>query len=415
MLTGRQHERIEALLDDCDRYLPRGAVFIDVRRAEPARFGGRFCPFCRCCLEDTVTTGYCRSAITAGAYQALQTGEPYFFRCWVGLNSVVFPVAPAGRLEGAVEMGGFFYAGQADEDRGFVTSSLHAVRGASPVPCRQRICQVPMLSALETRGMASFVFEGLFSAGINSLDVFEDLHEKYLQQRRIAELMQDLGPHGVGETDFFALFAALDQALERGDRRRTMLLMDGFFGRVMLASSLNIEQMKAHVHLLLAFLVRESVVRHGQDLTAALGRHLLALRELERQEEVADICHWTSKRVSLFLDSVGTTGQLQQPSLSARTRVWLERNHGRRLTLRQAARQIGASASSIAQALRRDTQMSFHEHLTDIRLGESRRLLTFSDLSLAEIAYRCGFCDQSHFTRVFRTGTGVTPARFRRL
>jgi AraC-like DNA-binding protein len=33
---------------------------------------------------------------------------------------------------------------------------------------------------------------------------------------------------------------------------------------------------------------------------------------------------------------------------------------------------------------------------------------------VAEIAYRFGFKDASHFNRVFKAGFGATPARFRR-
>jgi AraC family transcriptional regulator len=36
-----------------------------------------------------------------------------------------------------------------------------------------------------------------------------------------------------------------------------------------------------------------------------------------------------------------------------------------------------------------------------------------TDYSLAEIAHRCGFYDQAHFTKVFATLFGVTPGRFR--
>ena len=35
-------------------------------------------------------------------------------------------------------------------------------------------------------------------------------------------------------------------------------------------------------------------------------------------------------------------------------------------------------------------------------------------LSPAEVAAACGFCDQSHLTRVFKARRGVTPAVFAR-
>ncbi|WP_165900357.1 AraC family transcriptional regulator [Marinobacterium mangrovicola] len=35
-------------------------------------------------------------------------------------------------------------------------------------------------------------------------------------------------------------------------------------------------------------------------------------------------------------------------------------------------------------------------------------------LKLAEIGYRCGFQDPSHFARAFKQRTGLTPSQFRK-
>jgi len=41
-------------------------------------------------------------------------------------------------------------------------------------------------------------------------------------------------------------------------------------------------------------------------------------------------------------------------------------------------------------------------------------LVCESDVPLVEVAWRVGFEDQSHFTRMFRRVGGVTPGRLRR-
>jgi AraC-like DNA-binding protein len=41
------------------------------------------------------------------------------------------------------------------------------------------------------------------------------------------------------------------------------------------------------------------------------------------------------------------------------------------------------------------------------------QLLVSSNLALAQVADRCGFADQSHFTRDFRSLTGMTPRAYR--
>lgn len=53
-----------------------------------------------------------------------------------------------------------------------------------------------------------------------------------------------------------------------------------------------------------------------------------------------------------------------------------------------------------------------HGYLTAQKLRIARQLLGQS-LSIADIACRLGFADQSHFSRVFKQNLGVSPARYR--
>ncbi|MNU07967.1 HTH-type transcriptional activator RhaS [compost metagenome] len=55
-----------------------------------------------------------------------------------------------------------------------------------------------------------------------------------------------------------------------------------------------------------------------------------------------------------------------------------------------------------------------HRYLINLRVEKARRLLEKTSMSIAEIAYECGFAHQEHLTRLFRRQTGTTPAAYRR-
>lgn len=62
------------------------------------------------------------------------------------------------------------------------------------------------------------------------------------------------------------------------------------------------------------------------------------------------------------------------------------------------------------------TGTTFVRELYAIRLGRARELLNnpqFVGLSVAEIGWRCGFCDPSHFSRRFKAYFGCSPGAFR--
>jgi AraC-like DNA-binding protein len=48
------------------------------------------------------------------------------------------------------------------------------------------------------------------------------------------------------------------------------------------------------------------------------------------------------------------------------------------------------------------------------RIESAKLIMRQGHSSLAEIAIRCGFADQSHFTRAFSRETGASPGQWRR-
>ena len=77
------------------------------------------------------------------------------------------------------------------------------------------------------------------------------------------------------------------------------------------------------------------------------------------------------------------------------------------------ASMAGMSSTQFNQRFRALFRMSPTEYLLKLRIETSRRLLTRSQGSIAEIALEAGFCDQSHFTKRFRKATGMTPRQYR--
>jgi len=72
------------------------------------------------------------------------------------------------------------------------------------------------------------------------------------------------------------------------------------------------------------------------------------------------------------------------------------------------------SRSHFARAFKRTVGVSPHRWLLLRRVDKAKMLLATPRYPLAQIAMHCGFSDQPHFTRIFKTLTGSTPACWRR-
>jgi len=78
------------------------------------------------------------------------------------------------------------------------------------------------------------------------------------------------------------------------------------------------------------------------------------------------------------------------------------------------ANACGMPVGRFVRSFREVTGLPPHRWLRSFRVDRAKQLLCGSSLSLAQIAYECGFSDQSHFTRVFTAAVRETPAAWRR-
>jgi transcriptional regulator GlxA family with amidase domain len=81
----------------------------------------------------------------------------------------------------------------------------------------------------------------------------------------------------------------------------------------------------------------------------------------------------------------------------------------------QVARSCGLSRAHFAKAFKVSIGESPHRWLVRQRLRRAGEMLERTDERISLIASSCGFADQSHLTRWFRTAMGASPAAWRRL
>jgi AraC family transcriptional regulator len=100
--------------------------------------------------------------------------------------------------------------------------------------------------------------------------------------------------------------------------------------------------------------------------------------------------------------------------------VWLRRvedllrsRFSETITLGELAEEAGVHPIYLASVFRKRFGCSVGEFVRQLRVDRAATLLAHPRTSLAEIAFLTGFADQSHFTRIFKRATGLTPAAYR--
>lgn len=84
------------------------------------------------------------------------------------------------------------------------------------------------------------------------------------------------------------------------------------------------------------------------------------------------------------------------------------------LRLAHLARELGVTEDRATHVVRQCCGHSFRTLLVESRLRTAQELLGLSSLPITEIAFSSGFGEISHFNRLFRARTGMTPSAWRR-
>ncbi|MBN1575486.1 MAG: helix-turn-helix transcriptional regulator [Chitinispirillaceae bacterium] len=83
------------------------------------------------------------------------------------------------------------------------------------------------------------------------------------------------------------------------------------------------------------------------------------------------------------------------------------------LSILSMGKSLGLPQKKIAKTMQDEFKMSFKQYLVSIRIHEAKRLLRETDRLVIDVALAVGFNSISHFNRVFKASTLVTPLEFR--
>ncbi|RUR75461.1 helix-turn-helix domain-containing protein [Chlorogloeopsis fritschii PCC 9212] len=130
----------------------------------------------------------------------------------------------------------------------------------------------------------------------------------------------------------------------------------------------------------------------------------------------------------LLIDSIKTTLAIHllrnycttQPKLSSyadglsalklqQVREYINEHLDRDIKLSEIAAITQMSQYHFLRLFKQSMGVTPHQYILQCRIDKAKYLLRHSQLSIADIAVRVGFCDQSHLTRYFKRIVGVTP------
>ena len=133
---------------------------------------------------------------------------------------------------------------------------------------------------------------------------------------------------------------------------------------------------------------------YSQQLMAGIVNHLIGMMySLERNRKLSK--------------------NQQQVDMVSRARMRIRESLESDLTIQQIAEELGVSYSNLRKLFKEHTGLSPATYQQELRLLRAKELLTTTELSIKEIAYRLNFESPDYFSAKFKAKMGIKPSDVR--
>ena len=109
------------------------------------------------------------------------------------------------------------------------------------------------------------------------------------------------------------------------------------------------------------------------------------------------------------------SSKLKKPLWVKRLREILHDNCAERYSLNDLSAELNIHPVHLSRDFSKYFYCNLGEYVRKIRIEKSLALLSNKQIPLTQIAFDCGFADQSHFARCFKALKGINPSKFRKL
>ncbi|HMM06440.1 MAG TPA: helix-turn-helix domain-containing protein [Clostridiales bacterium] len=343
----------------------------------------------------------CINLHAEGAYLAKNAGSPQSYYCPMGLLHWASPVIVDGRIEAAFIAGHAFLNQSQEEILSFKNiSGKHEKLLASYPKLKRSLLESPVINDERLQSLKNMldVIARSFTDGVISEDDFHDIREAFRKSYTCDPIYtEDISWNtlltAIRDNDNAAARKALDKVLKE------------------IRQTADPQPVRVALTQLILFIYDHSLEKEGQDFLSE--RCLNALNELERIDNIEELAVWTENSLKAMFEASALIPSLKNADMLFKAVQYIQDHYKEKFSLQDIANYVHFSAPYFSKIFKKEIGVTFTKYLTNVRIEKSKQLLKNTGVALSDIPALVGFEEQSYFTRVFRSTTGISPGKYR--
>ncbi len=205
----------------------------------------------------------------------------------------------------------------------------------------------------------------------------------------------------------------LFQCVKEGDTESLLELRNLMDGPTGVLSKGNPIRNEKNLAICLVTTTTRAAIEAGLDSELAYtvsDQYILKLEELNNIKDIEELSN------SMLLDFTARVRENKRRKVSALVttcRNYIFKHVYENIKLSDLAKQVSMNPNYLSEIFKNQTGVNIKEYIHSQKVEEAKKLLDLYGTPLLEISTRLNFCNQSHFSRVFKKYTGESPKQYR--
>src|SRR5665648_591361 len=330
----------------------------------------------------------CRKSLFSAGKLSSQLGEPYIFVCKAGFVKISMPLIVNKTLMGNLIAGPLIMG----ELKKTTITNIFSLNNINPIDYPELIMFLRGMKMFNPKDVSylSSVFGNTILGSLTPNSDYQRINSTFKEQLK-SNLFDDVSK---GNT-------------EAAHKELKELLLE-----MSMIEAGDLSAIKTKLLSVFTILIRNATDSNfiNHELSDQLYDNLNSINEAFTFD---DMCMLSNDLIDILSQNAGVSRYSGHSQLIKSSLQYINQNYHGKLSLNTVATALHTNSSYLSMLFKRNLGVTFTEYLNQTRVAKCCSLLTTTNLSLSEIASKCGFEDQSYFSKVFKKEMNMSPKDYR--
>jgi AraC-like DNA-binding protein/ligand-binding sensor protein len=365
------------------------------------------------CLHCTGAEGNgsvgCREMHKTAIQESSSRGRPHAYQCRLGLMFWTSSLYSKGKFSGALCGSGYV---DNDADKSAFARKCNGT--ITPEEFSRRVSALPTGDMGKIQSFAEMLqmcAEYLSTGDENYHEILKLRSEQQASLSALVEELKKKHPEGTALPVYpLDKERQLIESLFHGNKKET----ENFLNELLAVLVFNNPNQFRNIQLRaleLAIMISRAGLNPGDS--AAAENNTRYLRKIQEAKTIEEVTGTLYSIVENITGQITSFQGIPHALAMRKAEAYIKKNLTRKLTLREIAKVAGLSPPYFSTIFKDEMGENLSRYINRLRVEKSIKMLLETDFSLSDISTECCFQDQSWFSKIFKSFTGISPGKYR--